>query len=494
MLFDAFAELAAWAPTSSGLFRDGEHLPYAEIAARAERLGAGLLERGVSCGAPIAIVLPNGPDLFTAAYALFAIGAVAVPLNPLAPVSELVTACRKAGVAGFIVDLPRAEAADAIVAALGRAQLPRFVVGGSGSNSFAELMREGTARLPNVPRQAPALYLFSSGSTGIPKVVPHTHGEMLANAAATARDFSLREDDRVFNNLPGHHAMGFLNSVFEVPYAGASTVYFSDPAPLLLSRDRLLDAVVRERVSILPGVPFMFDTLAGSASDVDLGRVRLAYTAGVSLKRTIYDRVRSRFGLTLRQAYGCTEAGHVAFNRAEEPDSTWDSVGQGVGDTELVIEPSERTAIAGAGEIAFRSSSLTKGYLGGSVTGAASGGYFRTGDLGRIDEAGNVYILGRAKLMIEIAGHKVDPLEVEEILSAHPAVDEVVVVGIPDPRTGEQRVKAVVVRCADVSSSELMAYGRSRMSSHKVPAVVEFIDAIPKSATGKVLRGRLIEA
>ena len=315
---------------------------------------------------------------------------------------------------------------------------------------------------------------------------------MLANALATATDFGLRDDDRVFNNLPGHHAMGFLNSVFEVPHARASTVYFSDPAPLMLARDRLLDTVAAAGITVLPGVPFMFDTLAGSSREVDLGRVRLAYTAGVSLKRPIYDRVRTRFGLTLRQAYGCTEAGHVAFNRNNDLEATWDSVGRGVGDTDVIIEPSDASAVAGVGEIAFRSSSLTKGYLAGSAASFTSGGYFRTGDLGHLDAEGNIYIVGRAKLIIEVAGHKVDPLEVEEILAQHPGVAEAVVIGVPNSRTGEQQVKAVVVQRADVTAAQLIEHCRARLSSPKVPATIEFREAIPKSATGKILRGQLM--
>jgi long-chain acyl-CoA synthetase len=121
-------------------------------------------------------------------------------------------------------------------------------------------------------------------------------------------------------------------------------------------------------------------------------------------------------------------------------------------------------------------------------------GKFYTGDLGIQSKEGYVTIKGRRKLIIEVAGHKVDPFEIEEVLGTHPAVAEAVVVGIPDARTGEQRLKAVIVRAAEETPDVLIRYCRERLASQKVPSVVEFRDEIPKSATGKILRGKLMEA
>jgi long-chain acyl-CoA synthetase len=318
---------------------------------------------------------------------------------------------------------------------------------------------------------------------------------MLANANATATDFGLNPGDVIFNNLPGNHAMGFYNSVFEVPQAAATTLYFSDPAPLLLARKRLMATLAAEGVTVLPGVPFMFDALAGATDEVDLSAVRLTYSAGVALKRPVFDKFKQRFGLSVRQAYGCTEAAHVAFNRADDPEPIWDSVGRPVGDTVVTVIPQENPLGPEYGELAFHSSSLTKGYLGEDKLNALAfgTGNFMTGDLGRVDAEGNVFIKGRSKLIIEVGGHKVDPLEVEEVLLGHPAVGEVVVVGPPDPRSGEQRIKAVIVRTGEVTPDAVIRYARERLSPQKVPSIVEFRDEIPKSATGKILRGKLLQ-
>ena len=492
MLYENLKAIAARAPSTSGLRANGMLHSYADLAERAGRLGTGLREAGIEPGTAVAILLPNGPELFATAHALFAIGAIAVPLSPLAPSGELARMAAKAKIGAIVARRDLAPLAEHLAA---EKKLPVFLDGGEGANALDVLAKTPLGSLPPPAADARALYLFSSGSTGIPKVVPHTHGEMRANARATATDFGLRPDDVIFNNLPGNHAMGFYNSVFEVPEAAATTLYFSDPAPLLLARKRLMETLVAERVTILPGVPFMFDTLAGATDEFDLSAIRLTYSAGVALKRAIFDKVRERFGFLIRQAYGCTEAAHVAFNRAADPEPVWDSVGRPVGDTVVEVIPVENPLGPEYGELAFTSSSLTKGYLGEDKLNAAAfgTGRFMTGDLGRIDEAGNVFIKGRSKLIIEVAGHKVDPFEVEEVLLGHPAVAEVVVVGPPDPRTGEQRLKAVVVRAGEVTPDALIRYARERLSPQKVPALIEFRDEIPKSATGKILRGKLLE-
>jgi long-chain acyl-CoA synthetase len=491
MLHENLKSIAARAPASSGLRAGGRLHSYDALAERAGRLAAGLLDRGVAPGMAVALLLPNGPELFAAAHALFAIGAIATPLSPLAPAAELMSMARKAGIGAVIARRDLAETA----VRLAPPMAPLFLTGDDGPMALETLARTPLRPLPVPDADACALYLFSSGSTGIPKVVPHTHGEMLANARATAADFALAPEDVVFNNLPGNHAMGFYNSVFEVPEAMATTLYFADPAPLLLARRRLLQTLAEEKVTILPGVPFMFDTLAGATDAVDLSAIRLAYSAGVALKREIFDKARARFGFTVRQAYGCTEAAHVAFNRAEDPEPIWDSVGQPVGDTQVEVVPSDNPLGPEYGELVFSSASLTRGYLGQESLNAQAfaGGRFHTGDLGRIDPDGNIFIKGRSKLIIEVAGHKVDPLEVEEVLLMHPAVAEAVVVGLPDPRTGEQRLKAAIVRAGEIAPDALIGFARERLSAQKVPALVEFRDEIPKSATGKILRGKLIE-
>jgi long-chain acyl-CoA synthetase len=166
-----------------------------------------------------------------------------------------------------------------------------------------------------------------------------------------------------------------------------------------------------------------------------------------------------------------------------------------VGDVRVELLPAEESSDPAVGELLITSSAVTKGYLNNpeaNLNSFKDGGWL-SGDLARMDADGNIYMVGRKKLIVAVAGQKVDPIEVEDVLMGHPAVAEAVVVGIPDPRTGEQRLKAVVVKKSEESAEALVAYVRSRLSAHKVPYIVEFIDALPRSVTGKVLRGKLIE-
>lgn len=488
MLFEHLKTVAAAAPATSGLRYRGEFHPYRDLVERAEAAAATLLDRGVGPGTRVAVLLPNSPDLFVAVHALCAIGAVAVPLSPAATPRELQWSAAACGIGAVVAPPPAQAAADALDP---ENKLPRILA--TPDDLFA---RRAPASLPPVPPDADAVYLFSSGSTGRPKVVPHTQAGMLANGKATAGGLALTPDDVLLNALPGHHAFGFMNAMFEAMSGGATTVFWADPQPLMLSRTRLLATLEAEGVTVLPGVPLMFDVLTGASDPVDLSRMRLCYSGAVALRRPVYDRFHERFGIRIRQAYGSTETGHIAINRRPDGEAMWQSVGTPVGDVRVTVTESESAAEPGIGELVIHSPALTRGYLDQEETNRATfaNGAFHTGDLGRVDGEGNVFITGRAKLIIEVAGQKVDPIEIEDVLAAHPAVEEAVVVGVPAPRTGEQRLKAVVVKRTDESADALIRYCRGLLSAHKVPELIEFRDEIPRSGAGKVLRGKLMES
>lgn len=486
MLFEAFRSRAAALPPTSGLRFHGHFQPYAQLAERAERAAGVLLARGVAPGMAVALLIPNSPDLFVAVEACFAIGAIAVPTGLLSSPRELEWVRRNCAIGAVIAAPAAGEAARTMAGESGIA-----VIEATDTDLFAAA---ATPSLPAVPAQTVAAYLFSSGSTGRPKVVPHTHAELHANGLATTGGLKLTPGDVILNALPGHHAFGFMNAMSEALAGGATTLFWSDPQPLVMARDRLLATLAAERVTVLPGVPFLFDTLAGSGSPAGLAGLRLVYSSGVGLRRPVYDRFRDRFGIAIRQAYGSTETGHIAANLSDS-ESLWDSVGLPVGEVAIEILPTDSAVAEGTGEILIRSPATTHGYLDNAAANATAfvNGGFLSGDLGRVDEGGNVFITGRSKLILEVAGQKIDPIEIEDVLAAHPAVEEAVVVGVPHPRTGEQRLKAVVVRRGEATADALQRHSRGLLSAHKVPDIIEFRDQIPRSAAGKVLRGKLME-
>ena len=496
MMYDRLCRVAASAPASSGLREGDRFVSYVQVAERAGRLGTGLIDRGISRGTPVGLLMINGPELLTLAYAIFAAGGVVVPLNALAPRAELAYTARKAHVAAVVASVPYTAVAEGLIEDLGgTGKMPLFISGGSDSNSLAELERYSTGNLPEVGADDAALYMFSSGSTGIPKVVPHTHGELDIDVVGAEERKRYATDDVMINMMPGSHAMGFLSAI-HVASAGASTHYWSDPQPFMLSKGRFAKAIETGGITILMGVPFMFDALASLRDEVNFSSLRTTQSAGVALRRETFDRFKERFGIALRQGYGSTECLTIAINDGDDPNTPWDSVGKPAPNLTVRIEPSDNPFGPEYGEIVLNSPAITKGYLDAPEVNAKSlrGGEFYTGDLGILDANNDVFVKGRSKLIIEVAGHKVDPFEIEEVLGTHPAVAEAVVVGIPDARTGEQRLKAVIVRSSDESSDSLIRYCRERLASQKVPSIVEFRDEIPKSATGKILRGKLMEA
>lgn len=496
MIYDNLSRIVARAPGTSGLRYEGHFQPYTQLVEQIGRLASGFGARGIGIGDPVAILLPNSPDLFVVAHALFAIGAIAMPLGLTATRSEYAAAARKARISAVVSRPDLAGVGRQIVEDMGGSKPPPvFVSGDDGAFSMSALQRAAPGQLPRLAGDTPALYLLSSGSTGLPKVVPHTHAELLADGRRTSRAWQLTPDDIVFDMLPGNFAMGLLLGALDAAEAGATTVYWNDPRPLVLARRSLLETLAAERATVIGAVPAMYDTLAGATGEFDLGAIRLAFSGGAALKRQTYEQVHGRFGFAIRQAYGSTEAIMVSHNDSDDIDRLWDSVGKPAGDARVRIAPMDTGLGADVGELMVKSSSMTRGYLGEDQINAAAfpDGWFMTGDLARLDDEGNIFIMGRSKLLIEVSGFKIDPIEVEEALQRHPAVAEAVVVGVRDTRRGEQRLKAFVVRADEVSPDKLIRYLREHLSVQKVPTLIEFRDELPKSSAGKVMRSRLSE-
>ncbi|MET8796087.1 class I adenylate-forming enzyme family protein [Nocardia sp. NPDC004568] len=485
MIYDKLVAQTAQAPVTSGLRQGEVFTPYAALVERIGRVAAGFLDRGIEIGDPVALLVPNSPDLFVTAHALFAIGAVAMPVSETATRAELATLARKTGPEAVVSAPGLAAAAETLIADAAPG-IPLFL-----TSALPE--RSGTARLPELPGGTPALYLFSSGSTGSPKVVPHTHAELVADSERASTAWEIQPDDIVLDMLPGNFAMGFLLGATQAVAGGATTLYWSDPMPLALSREKLLDTMVRERVTFMGAVPAMYEIVAGRTGARALG-LRLAFSGGAALKRSTFEAVRERLGVTLRQDYGSTEAIMFSHNDSADPDSSWASVGRPAGDAAVRIMPFDTEFGPAVGEMEIQSSSLMRGYLGDAPANvrAFDEGWFRTGDLASLDEEGRIVLRGRSKLLIEVSGYKVDPVEVEETLMGSPAVAEAAVAGLPDPRLGH-RLIAFVVREAEVSADELIRWAGERLSVQKAPAEIVFVDALPRSPTGKVLRARLCE-
>ena len=487
MIHDNLLAIASRAPATSGLRQGDAFQSYATLAGRIGRLANGFVARGLGRGDVVPLLLPNSPDIFVVTHALFAIGAIAMPMALTGTRAELASLAKKSGLAAIVASPGLATAAEALVADVAPGA-PVYL-----STALTDLEQAATTPLPKLDPGTIALYLSSSGSTGLPKIVPHTHAELLADANRTSTAWDIQPDDIVLDILPSNFAMGFLLGVTNALQRGATTLYWSDPLPLALSRKKLLSAMEAHKVTFMGAVPAMYEIIAGQKGDFDL-RMRLAFSGGAALKRPIFEAVRDRFGISLRQSYGSTEAIFVAHNASADPDASWASVGTPAGDAEVRIAPFATEFGPDVGELEIRSSSMMQGYLDDASANAQAfdSGWFRSGDLAALDDEGRIVIRGRSKLLIEVSGYKIDPIEVEETLAALSTVAEAAVIGVPDPRSGN-RLRAYVARASDVSADDLIRYARERLSIQKVPAEIAFVDALPRSPTGKLLRGKLLD-
>lgn len=482
-----FAEL----PVSDrvALVYGDRRLTYAELHEQVERLAGALAARGLAAGAPVALVLPNVPDFVIGFLAIMRAGGVVVPLNPHFKEAELEFHFRECGVRAVFTD---DAGADGCAAVAGRLDEPPEVF-----TSIEPLLEEGGTAPAQPAPDDDAVFLYSSGSTGRPKRVPRTQRHLRAEADSYVAAIGLTEDDSIFCTIALFHTYGMGCCLLAAVRAGATLVVFDNPNPFVLQRGRALALLERERATVFPGVPFTFRVLAEASEEADLSSLRLCFSAAAALPRSTFNAFQSRFGVPVRQLYGCTEAGCVTVNVDEDPVATAASVGRPLDGVELRVideagEPVEKGRI---GDVLIRSVAMTPGYADASELNADafSDGWFASGDRGRIDEDGRLILTGRVKRLIDVRGDKVDPVEVEDVLAVHPKVAQVVVVGVESEVPGEETVKAVVVPAGDAHERELIRYCRERLADYKVPSRVEFLDEIPTGPGGKVLRKYLLD-
>jgi len=444
-------------PATAALVCGDERIGHDDLWERVGRLAHGLAAKGIGPGDPVALLLPHTPAFAISFLALAQLGATVVPLNPQFKRAELDFCFRDSGVREVISDV---------------LEISRLI------EAHPQLDPE-----PRFPDEV-VLLAYSSGSTGRPKQVPRTNGQLWWEAERFVAATGLTAADTILCSIPMFHAYGLGCCLLAAIRSGASLVILDAPQPFALARERALWMLEREQVTVFPAVPFIFRTLAEARTGADLSALRLCFSAGNALPRSTFHAFDRAFGVPIRQLYGLTETGTVTVNAGDDPWATVDSVGRPLPGIEVeVLDDAGKALAAGRiGEVAIRSPAMTRRF----------GSWFLTGDRGRLDETGRLFITGRRKLLIDVMGDKVDPIEVEDVLAVHPRVREVVVVGIPGEAEGEELVKAVVVAEDGCGERELIRFCRERLANYKVPHLVEFRDVIPRNSLGKVLRKYLL--
>lgn len=484
-------------PDATAIVYGDERIAWRELVERIERLAHGLADRGIGAGDAVGLVLRDDPWFVTCFHAITALGAIVVPVNPAFKQTEIAFSFHSAGVKSIVSDERTAGVCERIAAGF---DTPVEVITTTAAHGQALTLEElversaGERLAPRDPDEV-FVYQFSSGSTGRPKRVPRTHGQIAAEADLYGA-LDVGPDDRVFSAIPFFHTWGMGACLVAPGTWGATVVILEDPNPFLLKRHRALELIERERCTVFPGVPFHYQLMAEAPGNADLSSLRLCFSAGTALARETFDAFGEKFGVLVRQLYGSTETGFMAANLDSDPVATFASVGRGIDEVEFELIDDEGAPVGAGevGEVTVASPAMTAGYsdLPDVNAQAFAGGRFQTGDLGMLDEEERLTITGRKKLLIEVGGYKVDPIEVGDVVAEHPKVSEAVVVGVPGKGPGEELVKAVVVPNAEVEEREVIDFCRERLANYKVPQVIELREEIPKSPLGKILRKYLV--
>ncbi|MFE7414097.1 FadD3 family acyl-CoA ligase [Streptomyces laurentii] len=479
-------------------------ITYAQLGARVERAAAACLAAGTRAGDRVAVWAPNSLDWIVSALGAVTAGAVLVPLNTRFKGAEAADVLARSRTRLLFVT--GTFLGTSYVASLRRSgvELPaleRVVVFGDtapdepGYTTWRSFLARGRgvdparvrARADAVMPTDPSDIVYTSGTTGRPKGAVITHEQSLRCYTVWSELAGLREGDRYLIVNPFFHTFGYKAGVLACLLRGAVMI----PQPVF-SVETALAHIATERVTVLPGPPTLHQSLLDhpARTAYDLTSLRLVVTGAAVVPLRLVERLRTELGVgTVLTAYGLSEAsGLVSMcRRGDPPETVARTSGRAIPGTELRLSAS--------GEVLVRGPHVMRGYFEDPEETAAAidaDGWLHTGDVGTLDEAGNLRITDRIKDMFIVGGFNAYPAEIEQLLGLHPDIADVAVIGIPDPRLGEVG-KAFAVRRpgARVTADDLIAWSRREMANYKVPRQVEFLRELPRNASGKVLKGEL---
>lgn len=487
---------AARLPEQPALIFDEHRLSYRQLDQASAAVAGYLRVRGVEPGDRIALMLPNVPAFAVIYYAALRAGAVVVPMNPLFKTREIEYYLRDSG-ASMLFAMPAITAEAA--AAADAVGVPFVPIDGADTIALGPILQSaGAAPSTDVVDRADddtAVILYTSGTTGSPKGAALTHVNLNSNQQVTCETLvRLSEDDVVMGCLPLFHVFGMTAALNTSVASGATLTLIPrfDPA-------KALEVIERDKVTVFEGVPTMYSALlaaAAHAPSADLSTLRLCVSGGASLPVEVLRKFEERFSAMILEGYGLSETSPVASFNHPDAERKPGSIGTAIKGVEMAVFDENDTEVPQGeiGEIVIRGDNIMRGYWNkpDDTAAAIRDGWFHSGDLARRDEDGYFYIVDRKKDMILRGGLNVYPREVEEVLYEHPAVAEAAVVGVPHETLGEEVAAFVVLaEGASAEPEELSVWVKDRLAAYKYPRQVTVIPALPKTATGKILKREL---
>jgi len=443
-----------------------------ELEERSRVVAGRLSGLGLARGDRLLVSAASTVELVVAYVAALRLGLVVVPANTAYREPEVAHVVADAAPAAALVD--DAERGRWIEAAAGERSIPVLGVEVDRPDHVADDLDRNVLA-------DPALMLYTSGTTGRPKGAPLTHGNLLASATAVQLAWRWTPEDRLVLALPLFHLHGLGVGLHGTLAAGASAVLRPS-----FAADDAFDAFARHRATLFFGVPTMYARLARSARLAELRSLRLCVSGSAPLPAELHEQVAVGGGQRIIERYGMTE---TVMNVSNPHDGE-----RRPGTVGLPLPGVELRLASGSGEIELRGPNVFGGYWQRPDATAESfvDGWFRTGDIGELDDDGYLRIVGRSKELIISGGYNVYPREVEDVLRSHPGVGDAAVVGVPDAEWGE----AVVAHVEDadgVDEAELLAWARARLAPHKRPKRIHLVAALPRNALGKVTKADLTD-
>ena len=478
-------------PEHAAVRLNDTELSYAEVDRAARGIATGLHEIGIHPGDHVALMLPNVLEFPQAYFGILYAGCTVVPLNVLLSAPEvsyhLQDSDSKLLIAHPLFEGPASEGAQGAGVSV--------VWAAEGSPGLHDLaLREPLQALYPTDEQDTAVILYTSGTTGKPKGAELTHSNLLLNCSAVVpRLIPLAKDDVALGTLPLFHSFG-QTCIQNATVAAGGTMTL---LPRFTPQDAL-EIMQRDRVTLFAGVPTMYFAILNheGGDQYDLSSLRYSLTGGAAMPVEVMKRFEEKYPVQILEGYGLSETSPVAsFNKLDRPRKAG-SIGYPVWGVEMaILDEKDRPIPDGErGEICIRGHNIMKGYYKRPDASAETlrNGWFHSGDIGIRDEDGSYRIVDRLKDMIIRGGYNVYPREVEETLYAHPAIIEAAVIGIPHESLGEE-IKAVVTLGAGqhTTPDEIIAYCKQHLAAYKYPRQVEFIEALPKGPTGKILKREL---
>ena len=496
-----FEESVGNFPDREAIVFGDNRINYRQLNDKANRV-ADVLEKnfGIGRGDRVAVLLKNHPAYAATLFGVLKLGAIAIPVNNFLAAAEVRFILEDSGVSLLISSTDFSRLFDDVKAVAASTEF--MLINTEDFHDEQWLAGFGVefgagSRVCECTDDDEAVFVYTSGTTGKPKAAVLTHGNLSSNISSCVRHIQLGVDDVFLNFLPMFHSFTLMVNMFVPLSLGAKIVLMESIFPV----EKVLEQMVRERCTLMVGIPQVFNMLAYKELPESIKgtiSLRMCISGSAPLSEAIINAFESNFGIPLLEGYGLSEASPVVSVNPLDGVRKVGSVGQLLPNVEAKIfdEDDHELPLSEVGEIVLRGPNIMREYYRREEDTAAAlrMGWLHTGDIGKMDEDGYLYIVDRKKDMLISKGMNIYPREIEELLYGHPKVKEAAVVGRMDETKSETPVAFISLREGETcEETELLQFLKVKLARYKIPREVIFIEEFPRTSTGKILKTKLRE-